>query len=185
MKAHLDQTLSEAAHRLGGDYAADIRDYEEIHHHILEMADASAPESSSSSHVASAEPGRPFVETWPGDVTHAGPPQRRPVPLWRQMAEPSHLRASDADRDAVAERLRRAAAEGRLEPEELEERLHTALRARTTVSLNDWSWICRGSRFEGNAGAFARRHPRAAWRRSRCAWRSRSPSSLPRSPSPR
>ena len=39
MKAHLDQTLSEAAHRLGGDYAADIRDYEEIHHHILEMAD--------------------------------------------------------------------------------------------------------------------------------------------------
>ena len=39
MKGHLDQTLSEATHRLGGDYAADIRDYEEIHHHILEMAD--------------------------------------------------------------------------------------------------------------------------------------------------
>ena len=39
MKRHLDQTLSEATHRLGGDYAADIRDYEEIHHHILEMAD--------------------------------------------------------------------------------------------------------------------------------------------------
>jgi hypothetical protein len=39
MKAHLDQTLSEATHRLGGDYAADIQDYEEIHHHILEMAD--------------------------------------------------------------------------------------------------------------------------------------------------
>ena len=39
MKTHLDQTLSEATHRLGGDYAADIHDYEEIHHHILEMAD--------------------------------------------------------------------------------------------------------------------------------------------------
>jgi hypothetical protein len=39
MGTHLDQTLSEATHRLAGDYAADIRDYEEIHHHILEMAD--------------------------------------------------------------------------------------------------------------------------------------------------
>ena len=39
MKDHLDQTLREATHRLGGDYAADIRDYEEIHHHILAMAD--------------------------------------------------------------------------------------------------------------------------------------------------
>jgi hypothetical protein len=40
MKLHLDQTLSEAVHRLGGDYQADVRDYEEIHHHILEMADS-------------------------------------------------------------------------------------------------------------------------------------------------
>jgi hypothetical protein len=39
MKAHLDQTLAEATHRLQGDYAADIRDYERIHRHILEMAD--------------------------------------------------------------------------------------------------------------------------------------------------
>ena len=40
MRMHLDQTLSEAAHRLEGDYRADIRDYDAIHHHILEMADA-------------------------------------------------------------------------------------------------------------------------------------------------
>ena len=40
MKGHLDQTLAEAVHRLQGDYAADIRDYEAIHHHILMMADA-------------------------------------------------------------------------------------------------------------------------------------------------
>lgn len=46
------------------------------------------------------------------------------------------LRASDADRDAVAERLRAAAVEGRLEPDELEERLHKALRARTYGELD-------------------------------------------------
>jgi hypothetical protein len=39
MKEHLDQTLDEAVDRLGGRYDADIRDYDEIHHHILEMAD--------------------------------------------------------------------------------------------------------------------------------------------------
>ena len=52
------------------------------------------------------------------------------------MARSSSLRASDADRDAVAERLRQAAVEGRLEPWELEERLHTALRARTYGDLD-------------------------------------------------
>jgi hypothetical protein len=40
MKGHLDQTLSEAVHRLGGDYEADVRDYDEIHRHILMMADS-------------------------------------------------------------------------------------------------------------------------------------------------
>jgi hypothetical protein len=40
MKGHLNQTLDEAAHRLGGDFPADIRDYERIHRHILMMADA-------------------------------------------------------------------------------------------------------------------------------------------------
>jgi hypothetical protein len=52
------------------------------------------------------------------------------------MARSSSLRASDADRDAVAERLRQAAVEGRLEPHELEERLDTALRARTYGELD-------------------------------------------------
>jgi hypothetical protein len=51
------------------------------------------------------------------------------------MASHSSIRASDADREAVAERLRRAAVEGRLEPDELEERLHSALRARTYGDL--------------------------------------------------
>jgi hypothetical protein len=39
MKDHLDLTLREATHRLQGDFAADIRDYERIHAQILEMAD--------------------------------------------------------------------------------------------------------------------------------------------------
>jgi hypothetical protein len=39
MRTHLDQTLQEAVDRLGGRYEADIRDYERIHRHILEMAD--------------------------------------------------------------------------------------------------------------------------------------------------
>jgi hypothetical protein len=39
MKSHLDQTLAEAVHRLQGNYAADVRDYDAIHHHILLMAD--------------------------------------------------------------------------------------------------------------------------------------------------
>ena len=39
MKMHLDQTLAEAAHRIAGDHAAEIADYEEVHAHILMMAD--------------------------------------------------------------------------------------------------------------------------------------------------
>jgi hypothetical protein len=39
MKTHLDETLKEATDRLQGNFAADIRDYEAVHRHILEMAD--------------------------------------------------------------------------------------------------------------------------------------------------
>jgi hypothetical protein len=46
------------------------------------------------------------------------------------------LRASDADRESVADRLRHAAAEGRLSTEELEERLASALKARTYAELD-------------------------------------------------
>jgi Domain of unknown function (DUF1707) len=44
-------------------------------------------------------------------------------------------RAADTDRDAVAERLRIAAREGRIEPWELEERLDQAYRAKTYGEL--------------------------------------------------
>jgi hypothetical protein len=39
MQEHLNETLKEAVDRLNGRYAADIRDYEAVHAHILEMAD--------------------------------------------------------------------------------------------------------------------------------------------------
>jgi hypothetical protein len=45
------------------------------------------------------------------------------------------LRASDADREHTAERLRQAAGEGRLTMDELEERLHTTYEARTHREL--------------------------------------------------
>jgi len=50
---------------------------------------------------------------------------------------PRALRASDADREAAAERLRIAATEGRLDHEELEERLAAAYSARYCRELTD------------------------------------------------
>ncbi|TRV77782.1 DUF1707 domain-containing protein [Streptomyces sp. 130] len=54
-------------------------------------------------------------------------------------AEPARstdrLRASDADREAVVEQLREAAAEGRIDMEELDERLNLALTAKTYGEL--------------------------------------------------
>jgi hypothetical protein len=58
----------------------------------------------------------------------------RPAPLPEPSAIASQ-RASDADRDAVAERLRLAAGEGRIEPWELDERLSQAYGARTYGQL--------------------------------------------------
>ncbi len=52
------------------------------------------------------------------------------------MARPATLRASDADRENVAERLRNATAEGRLLAEELEERLEAVFSARTYGELD-------------------------------------------------
>lgn len=40
MQTHLDQTLKEAVDRMHGDHAAEVRDYDAIHAHILDMADA-------------------------------------------------------------------------------------------------------------------------------------------------
>src|SRR5581483_10738255 len=52
------------------------------------------------------------------------------------MSRRATLRASDADRDQIAERLRQATAEGRLVAEELEERLEATFTARTYGELD-------------------------------------------------
>jgi hypothetical protein len=52
------------------------------------------------------------------------------------MARRSTLRASDADRERIAEQLRHATAEGRLLAEELEERLEATFAARTYGDLD-------------------------------------------------
>ena len=56
------------------------------------------------------------------------------------------LLVSDAERDEAAERLRQAAGEGRLTPEELEERLGRAFGARTRGELDAWWPTCRRRR---------------------------------------
>lgn len=56
------------------------------------------------------------------------------------------MRASDADREQVADRLRKAAAEGRILASELEERLQTALRAKTYGELDSVTVDLPGAR---------------------------------------
>ncbi|GLZ10616.1 hypothetical protein Acsp04_08510 [Actinomadura sp. NBRC 104425] len=50
-------------------------------------------------------------------------------------AEPALMRASDADRDRIADLLREALAEGRITPEEHAERIDAAYRAKTYAEL--------------------------------------------------
>jgi Flp pilus assembly protein TadB len=52
------------------------------------------------------------------------------------VAKHGTLRASDADREQIVDRLRKASAEGRLAAHELEHRVTTALKARTYGELD-------------------------------------------------
>ena len=52
------------------------------------------------------------------------------------MSRRGQLRASDEDRDHVIDRLRKAASEGRIAAEELEQRVTSALKARTYGELD-------------------------------------------------
>jgi hypothetical protein len=70
-------------------------------------------------------PRRLYSGRMPADISpRGGPEEPRP-----------ELRASHADRDRVVEVLRVAAGDGRLSPEELDERLEAALTARTVREL--------------------------------------------------
>lgn len=64
----------------------------------------------------------------PGGPSPAPSPTSAPAPL-------PALRASDADRERVVDRLRDAVAEGRLDMDEFEERLDAAYRSRTYAEL--------------------------------------------------
>jgi Domain of unknown function (DUF1707)/2TM domain len=70
----------------------------------------------------------------------------------------SELLAADADRERIAERLRTAAAEGRLTSEELEERLERAFSARTEAELEPLV-----ADLPEAAGATPRRERRRLW----------------------
>ena len=60
----------------------------------------------------------------------------RTAPDTEEQTGDRSVRASDADRERTADVLRRQAGEGRLEPEELEERLERAFGARTLADLD-------------------------------------------------
>jgi hypothetical protein len=77
-------------------------------------------------HSASSPRGDSYPQPLPSTY-----PDRYTSPITRT----GHLRASDADRDQVAERLRAAATEGRIGFDELEERLASTLSSRTYGEL--------------------------------------------------
>ncbi|HEV3054680.1 MAG TPA: DUF1707 domain-containing protein [Solirubrobacteraceae bacterium] len=79
------------------------------------------------------------------------------------MSRRSTIRASDADRDSVVDRLRTAAAEGRLAAHELEHRVTTALKAKTYGELDatvaDLPGAQRERRPARRAAGVVRAHP--------------------------
>ena len=77
-----------------------------------------------------------------------------PVP-----ADPRQLRAADADRDRTAEMLRRAASEGRITFDELDERISRAYAAKTFADLEAVTSDLPGPGVKPAAPATARYQP--------------------------
>jgi len=63
-------------------------------------------------------------------------PINRPSLSIRRTVRPSELRAGDADREAVIDALQRHCADGRLSPDELEERIDIVYAAKTYGQLD-------------------------------------------------
>ena len=84
----------------------------------------------------------------------------RPIERPRQPADPG-LRASDADREATVRDLRDHGAAGRLDVDELEQRVATAYAARTRGELDPLLADLPAVR---RAPAAPRRRPREEWR---------------------
>lgn len=92
---------------------------------------AAGPPSTSGS--PSAAPGSPSGAAESSSAGEQSPAAAAPRPS--AELSPAELRASDADREKVADVLREALAEGRLDMEEFGERLDAALQARTYGEL--------------------------------------------------
>jgi DUF1707 SHOCT-like domain len=75
----------------------------------------------------------PDEPSWPGVSPRSGEPPWSGEALWPGVSP--EMRASDADRDQVIDLLRVAAGDGRLTPDELDERLEAALSSRTFGEL--------------------------------------------------
>ena len=71
----------------------------------------------------------------PAESRHAGAKPAQAAPSPGKPVILSVTRASDADRSAVAERIRDAFADGRLDEQEFDARIHAALTARTVQDL--------------------------------------------------
>jgi hypothetical protein len=81
-------------------------------------------------------PGQDCAGKCSGDYPHAVDNSSLPDPLKKPYADPAlELRASDADRERVAEALREAYAEGRLTAEEHAERVDSVYTAKTMGDL--------------------------------------------------
>ncbi|MHB9861431.1 DUF1707 SHOCT-like domain-containing protein [Streptomyces sp. YIM S03343] len=80
-------------------------------------------------------PDRPAQPNQANQPNHANQPARADHPNHPDDPHIQNLRASDADRERVAEVLRDAVAEGRLDMAEFEERLETTYQARTYAEL--------------------------------------------------
>jgi Domain of unknown function (DUF1707) len=80
--------------------------------------------------------------------------------FWPRIAGPDpNLRAADADRERVADRLRKSHTEGRLDIEEFQERLERCYRSKTLGELRELVSDLPRQDLEGDQ----RRSPRSLW----------------------
>ncbi|MCJ0872213.1 DUF1707 domain-containing protein [Streptomyces sp. AP-93] len=101
-----------------------------------ERPEKPVPEKSRSERSEESLPEAALPETVLPETALPGGPSQAPLPASASAAAPlPELRASDADRERVVDRLRDAVAEGRLDMDEFEERLDAAYRSRTYAEL--------------------------------------------------
>ncbi len=101
----------------------------------------------------------------PGPASAPAPASAAPVPA---PAAEADLRASDADRDRIADILREALAEGRLQPEEHAERIDAVYRAKTLGELEPLvrDLPAAPTRGAASASAASARDAESGWPRS-------------------